>query len=103
MTLRVRCAWENTTQGLPKTPIVELVTLTVDGADVDAGAATPAAIPAPRAHILPSHARTVGRAAYGHGGRPGDRDRRGVEPVGRVPDLSSAPISEVQAGSESAS
>jgi hypothetical protein len=32
--VRVRCAWENTTQGLPKKPITELVKLTVDGADV---------------------------------------------------------------------
>jgi hypothetical protein len=32
--LRVRCAWENTTQGLPKRPISELVRLTVDGAEV---------------------------------------------------------------------
>ncbi len=32
--LRVRCAWENTAQGLAKTPITELARLTVDGADV---------------------------------------------------------------------
>jgi hypothetical protein len=32
--IRVRCAWENTTQGLPKTPITEFVSLTVDGAKV---------------------------------------------------------------------
>lgn len=32
--IRVRCAWENTTQGLPKQPITELVKLTVDGTDV---------------------------------------------------------------------
>jgi hypothetical protein len=32
--VRVRCAWENTTQGLPKKPIAELVRLTVDGRDV---------------------------------------------------------------------
>jgi hypothetical protein len=30
----VRCAWENTTQGLPKKPITELVGLTVNGAEV---------------------------------------------------------------------
>jgi hypothetical protein len=29
--LRVRCAWENTAQGLPKTPLAELVRLEVDG------------------------------------------------------------------------
>jgi hypothetical protein len=29
--LRVRCAWENTTQGLPKKPIAEFVELQVDG------------------------------------------------------------------------
>jgi hypothetical protein len=34
VTIRVRCAWENTTQGLPKKPITELVRLTVDGKDV---------------------------------------------------------------------
>lgn len=33
--LRVRCAWENTTQGLPKNPIAELVRLVVDGAPVE--------------------------------------------------------------------
>ena len=32
--VRVRCAWENTTQGQPKKPIAELVRLTVDGAEV---------------------------------------------------------------------
>jgi hypothetical protein len=32
--LRVRCAWENTPQGIAKTPITELVKLTVDGAEV---------------------------------------------------------------------
>ena len=34
VTIRVRCAWENTTQGRPRTPLVELMTLTVDGAEV---------------------------------------------------------------------
>jgi hypothetical protein len=32
--VRVRCAWENTTQGQPKRPIAELVRLTVDRAEV---------------------------------------------------------------------
>lgn len=32
--LRVRCAWENTAQGLPKRPLTELVKLLVDGAEV---------------------------------------------------------------------
>jgi len=32
--VRVRCAWENTAQGLPKKPIAELVKLTVDGVEV---------------------------------------------------------------------
>ncbi len=32
--LRVRCAWENTTQGMPKKPITELVRLMVDGVEV---------------------------------------------------------------------
>ena len=33
--LRVRCQWENTTQGQPKTPRAEFVSLTVDGKKVD--------------------------------------------------------------------
>jgi len=33
--LRVRCAWENTTQGQPKRPLVKLVSLQVDGKTVD--------------------------------------------------------------------
>jgi prenyltransferase beta subunit len=32
--LRVRCAWENTTQGQPKQPLAELESLTVDGTAV---------------------------------------------------------------------
>jgi hypothetical protein len=32
--LRVRCAWENTTQGLLKTPISELIRLRIDGREV---------------------------------------------------------------------
>lgn len=32
--LRVRCAWKNTPQGLPQTPLAEFVRLTVDGIDV---------------------------------------------------------------------
>jgi hypothetical protein len=32
--LRVRCAWENTPQGLAKNPITELVKLTVDDQEV---------------------------------------------------------------------
>jgi hypothetical protein len=36
VTIRVRCAWENTTQGLPKKPLVELVKLIVDGEEVSA-------------------------------------------------------------------
>jgi prenyltransferase beta subunit len=34
--IRVRCAWENTTQGLPKKPIAELVRLIVDAEQVKA-------------------------------------------------------------------
>ncbi|MCX7046940.1 MAG: prenyltransferase [Candidatus Sumerlaeota bacterium] len=34
VTIRVRCAWENTAQGLPKNPIAELKKLTIDGAEV---------------------------------------------------------------------
>ena len=32
--LRVRCAWKNTPQGMPQTPLTEFVTLLVGGADV---------------------------------------------------------------------
>ena len=32
--IRVRCAWENATQGTPKNPIAELVKLLVDGAEM---------------------------------------------------------------------
>jgi hypothetical protein len=32
--LRLRCAWMNTTQGQPKTPLVDFVALTVDGQQV---------------------------------------------------------------------
>jgi hypothetical protein len=31
ITLRVRCAWENTTQGFPKAPLVELSRMTLNG------------------------------------------------------------------------
>jgi hypothetical protein len=34
LTLRVRCARENTTQGLPKTPLVELKNFLIDGASI---------------------------------------------------------------------
>lgn len=34
VTLRVRCAWENTTQGQPRKPIAEFGSLTVDGVEV---------------------------------------------------------------------
>jgi len=34
VTIRVRTAWENTAQGLPKKPIAELVRLSIDGAEV---------------------------------------------------------------------
>ena len=32
--LRVRCAWKNTPQGMPQTPLAEFVKLTVDSVDV---------------------------------------------------------------------
>lgn len=32
--LRVRCAWKNTAQGMPQTPLAEFVKLVVDGAEV---------------------------------------------------------------------
>jgi hypothetical protein len=34
VTVRVRCAWANTPQGIAKSPIAELVKLTIDGANV---------------------------------------------------------------------
>jgi hypothetical protein len=34
LAIRVRCAWENTAQGLPQAPLAELVSLSVDGAAV---------------------------------------------------------------------
>lgn len=34
VTLRVRCAWENTAQGLLKTPLAELLKVTVDDSEV---------------------------------------------------------------------
>jgi hypothetical protein len=40
VTLRVRCAWENTAQGLLKHPLAELRALAVDGAEVSAMLAT---------------------------------------------------------------
>lgn len=52
VTLRVRCAWENTTQGLPKKPISELVRLTVDGVETTP---TLAQIKAPRGAALEDH------------------------------------------------
>ena len=52
ITIRVRCAWENTTQGLLKTPITELVKLTVDGATV---APVPVSTRAPRGTLLADH------------------------------------------------
>lgn len=47
--LRIRCAWENTTQGRPKRPLVELVRLTVD--DIDASP-TPVSARNPRGGAL---------------------------------------------------
>jgi hypothetical protein len=34
VTLRIRCAWENTPQGLPKSPIAELISFTLDNVEV---------------------------------------------------------------------
>ena len=34
VTIRVRCAWENTAQGLLRAPIAELVKLSIDGSAV---------------------------------------------------------------------
>jgi hypothetical protein len=35
VTVRVRCQWDNTSQGLPKTPRVELLKLMIDGREVE--------------------------------------------------------------------
>jgi prenyltransferase beta subunit len=40
VTIRVRCAWENTGQGMPKKPLAELVRLTVDGVAAEPKLAT---------------------------------------------------------------
>lgn len=77
--VRVRCAWENTTQGLPKTPICELVRLLVDGAEVrpaltavkarrggalaDHYHAFPIADPAPGRHTAAAAVRVVATGA----------------------------------------
>jgi hypothetical protein len=52
VTLRVRCAFENTAHGRPKTPISELVKLTVDGAEVPPRLVAP---PQPRAAAYADH------------------------------------------------
>jgi hypothetical protein len=52
VTLRVRCAWENSAQGLLRAPITELVRLTVDGAAV---APVLVATKAPRGALLADH------------------------------------------------
>jgi len=36
VTLRIRCAWENTAHGRPKKPITELVRLQLDGDEIHA-------------------------------------------------------------------
>lgn len=41
VTLRVRCAWENTTQGLPKRPLAELQSLAVDDQMVETKVVAP--------------------------------------------------------------
>jgi hypothetical protein len=50
--IRVRCAWENTAQGLLRSPIAELVKLTVDGAAVAPVLVAPKA---PRGTLLADH------------------------------------------------
>jgi hypothetical protein len=52
VSIRVRCAWENTAQGLLKAPIAELVKLTVDGAAVAPVLVAPKA---PRGALLADH------------------------------------------------
>lgn len=52
LTLRIRCLWENTAQGLLKSPLTELVKLIIDGNPV-----TPALVStkAPRGNLLADH------------------------------------------------
>ncbi|AMV21922.1 prenyltransferase/squalene oxidase repeat-containing protein [Planctomyces sp. SH-PL14] len=55
--LRIRCAWTNTNQGVPKTALAELKTVTVDGQTVEPEpletmAARRGPLPADRAHIV---------------------------------------------------
>ena len=52
--IRVRCAWENTTQGLPKRPLVELVRLAVDDAVVSPTLAK-TAVARPRQALVNDH------------------------------------------------
>jgi hypothetical protein len=52
VTIRVRCAWENTAQGLLRAPIAELVTLTIDGTTVTPTLVAPKA---PRGPLLSDH------------------------------------------------
>jgi hypothetical protein len=52
LNLRVRCAWQNTAQGLPQKPLAELVKLIVDGVEVTP---TLAATKAPRGAAFTDH------------------------------------------------
>jgi prenyltransferase beta subunit len=48
--IRVRCAWQNTTHGLPRTPMAELIRLTVDDVEV---LPTLVRVPSPRPRQAP--------------------------------------------------
>jgi hypothetical protein len=63
--LRVRCAWENTPQGLLKAPLAELVRLSVDGRSVAPAIHAPAPRPnglrTDHYHFLPLEGFSAGR------------------------------------------
>ena len=52
LTIRVRCAWENTAQGLLRAPIAQLVRLSINGAAVAPVLVSPRA---PRGALLSDH------------------------------------------------
>jgi hypothetical protein len=65
VTLRVRCAWQNTTQGLPKKPIAELLELKVDGQKVTPALVAPAPQRGAAAHADHRHDYHIPKLAPG--------------------------------------
>ncbi len=62
--LRVRCAWRNTAQGMPQTPLAEFVALSIDGASV-----APSLVerPRPKGEGLADHYHLFARADFAPG------------------------------------